>query len=57
MLIYTSLYHLIHMYMYYLPSGEPVAWCVSDREDMTVMNLFLSKLQESCSMAEVMLNG
>jgi len=44
--------------MYYLsPSpmtiGQPVAWCISDREDTPVMRLFLSRVQERCPAAAV----
>lgn len=33
--------------------GQPVAWCIADKEDTTVMKLFLQKLKDRCPCAEV----
>jgi len=30
-----------------------VAWCIADREDESVMHLFLDKVQERCPRGEV----
>ena len=34
-------------------TGQPVAWCIADREDTPLMTLFLSKLHERSPAAEV----
>ena len=40
-------------YIHNTCTGQPVAWCIADREDTLLMSLFLGKLKERCSATEV----